>query len=62
MRGKFSALYGVSELISAWRVRKAKEAYEVRFRAEAEPEAGQDVIETSGLEDAKEVNYTKVDE
>ena len=60
--GSFLALYGVSELISAWRVHKAKEAYEIRFRAENEPEAGQDVIETSGLEDAKEVNYTKVDE
>ena len=47
--GSFLVLYGVSELISSWRIRKAKEAYEIRF------------IETSGLDDAKEVDYTKVD-
>ena len=60
--GSFLLLYGVSELISSWRIRKAKEAYEVRFNAPDEPQSGQDVIETSGLDDAKEVNYTKVDE
>lgn len=60
--GSFLVLYGVSELISSWRIRKAKEAYEVRFSETSEPQGDQDVIETSGLDDAKEVNYTKMDE
>ncbi len=60
--GCFLILYGVSELLSLWRIRKAKEVYEVRFSASDEPRSGQDVIETSGLDDAKEVDYTKVDE
>jgi len=60
--GSFLVLYGVSELISSWRIRKAKEAYEIRFNTPEEPQPDSDVIETSGLDDAKEVNYTKVDE
>ena len=60
--GSFLLLYGVSELISSWRIRKAKEAYEIRFNTPDEPQSDQDVIETSGLDDAKEVDYTKVDE
>jgi len=60
--GSFLLLYGVSELISSWRIRKAKEAYEIRFNTPDEPLSDQDGIETSGLDDAKEVNYTKVDE
>jgi len=60
--GSFLLLYGVSELISSWRIRKAKEAYEIRFNATQEDQPEPDVIETPGLDDAKEVNYTKVDE
>lgn len=60
--GSFLLLYGVSELISSWRIRKAREAYEIRFSTPDEPRSEQDGIETSGLDDAKEVNYTKVDE
>ena len=59
--GSFLVLYGVSELISSWRIRKAKEAYEIRFNTREEPQPDQDIIETSGLDDAKEVDYTKVD-
>ena len=59
--GSFLVLYGVSELISSWRIRKAKEAYEIRFNTREEPPPDQDIIETSGLDDAKEVDYTKVD-
>ena len=59
--GSFLVLYGVSELISSWRIRKAKEAYEIRFNIREEPQPDQDIIETSGLDDAKEVDYTKVD-
>ena len=59
--GSFLVLYGVSELISSWRIRKAKEAYEIRFNTREEPQPDQDNIETSGLDDAKEVDYTKVD-
>ena len=60
--GSFLILYGVSELISAWRIRKAKEAYEIRFNTQEEPQDDQDAIDTSGIDDAKEVNYTKVDD
>lgn len=60
--GSFLILYGVSELISSWRIRKAKEAYEIRFNTSEEPQNDQDAIDTSGIDDAKEVNYTKVDE
>ena len=59
--GSFLVLYGVSELISSWRIHKAKEAYEIRFNTREEPQPDQDIIETSGLDDAKEVDYTKVD-
>lgn len=59
--GSFLVLYGVSELISSWRIRKAKEAYAIRFNTREEPQPDQDIIETSGLDDAKEVDYTKVD-
>lgn len=59
--GSFLVLYGVSELISSWRIRKAKEAYEIRFNTREEPQPDQDIIETSCLDDAKEVDYTKVD-
>ncbi len=60
--GSFLLMYGVSELISSWRIRKAKEAYEIRFHTTEESQTDPDVIETSGLDDAKEVNYTKVNE
>ncbi len=61
--GAFLIIYGVSELISAWRIRKAKEAYEVRFNSQTEePTEDPDVIDASGIDDAKEVDYTKVDE
>lgn len=60
--GGFLILYGVSELISSWRIRKAREAYEIRFGTAAEPQPDQDTVETHGLDDAREVSYTKVDE
>ena len=60
--GGFLVLYGVSELISSWRIRKAREAYEIRFRQSKDSGSGQSGVEISGLDDAKEVNYTKVDE
>ncbi len=60
--GSFLLLYGVSELISSWRIRKAREAYEIRFSTPDEPRPDRNGIETSDLDDVKEVNYTKVDE
>lgn len=60
--GSFLILYGVSELLSSWRIHKAREAYEIRFNSAQESQPDQDALETSGLDDAKEVNYTKVDE
>jgi uncharacterized membrane protein HdeD (DUF308 family) len=62
--GVLLIMYGVSELLSCWRVHKAKEAYEIHFnqqQAEAGQEAVTDGLDTSGIDDAKEVDYTKVD-
>lgn len=60
--GSLLVLYGVSELISSWRIRKAKDAYEIRFNTPEEPQPEQEVIDTSGIADAKEADFTKVDE
>lgn len=59
--GCFMVLYGVSELISTWRVIKAKQEYEIRRAPSPEtPSSGQ--IDTSGLGDAKEVEFERIDE
>lgn len=59
--------YGFSELLSAWRVNKAVEAYEIKFgKKDVEPEAetvSEEITFTAdSLSDAKEVDYEKVDE
>ena len=56
--------YGVSELFSAWKVGKAKEAYEIQFARERETASAGDGgrIDTSSLSDAKEAEFQKVDE
>lgn len=58
--------YGVSELMSSWRVEKAEKAYEVKYGQHTEEEPyvseGKTELDTSGISDAKEVDYEKVDE
>jgi len=54
--------YGVSELISTWKVSRAREVYEIKFAAPAQSEDGTDGLDTSGVSGAKEVEYTKVEE
>ncbi len=59
--GCFLILYGVSELISAFRMEKARKEYEIQRAAPpASPNAPQS--STSTLEDAKEVAYEKIQE
>lgn len=58
--GCLLVFYGVSEVISTWRMSKAKEAYEIKFSAEAQARAaGNNEIEISGLDDAREVEFHK---
>jgi hypothetical protein len=54
----------VSELFSAWKVGKAKEAYEIQFARERGTASAGDGgrIDTSSLSDAKEAEFQKVDE
>lgn len=54
-------VYGVAELISAFRMQKAREEFEIR---RAEMPSGPNVRETgsTSLADAKEVNYEKIEE
>jgi len=59
-------VYAISELISTFKITKAKEEYEIR-RASTPSGAGTTVptpgkIDTSGLGDAKEVDYERVDD
>ena len=62
--GCFLVLYGVSELISTWKVVRARKEYEIR-RAPAPAgstasEPGR--IDSSGIGDAKEVEYERIDD
>lgn len=55
-------VYGVSELLSTWRVGKAKEAYEIKFSKEnVQPRETGDELSTEGISQAKEVEYVKED-
>ena len=62
--GFFLVLYGVSELISTWKVVKARKEYEIRRAPtpSGNSSAGQGRIETSGLDDAREVEYERIDD
>ncbi len=56
--GAAMIVYGASELLSSWKMKKAIDEYEIhQAPAHEEPEAQEDV-----LEDVKEVDYEKVDE
>jgi uncharacterized membrane protein HdeD (DUF308 family) len=62
--GCFMILYGVSELISTWKVSKAKKEYEIRRAPVPEspqaPAPGK--IDASGIGDAREVEYERIDD
>ena len=62
--GFFMLLYGVSEIISTYKIGKARKEYEIRFgpAEEQTPEAPKGQIDASGIDDAKEVEFEKVDE
>jgi uncharacterized membrane protein HdeD (DUF308 family) len=55
-------IYGISELLSMFKVEKAKKEYEIKFAPENHegPNAADDA-DTSHLDDAKEVDYKKED-
>lgn len=56
-------LYGVSELISTVRVNKAEKAYEIKYGSvEREESSSLKDFSTSGISDAKEVEYEKIDD
>lgn len=55
--------YGVSELMSAWRVDKAQKEYEIRYSQKEDESGSTDTgISTDGIADAKEVEYEKIDD
>ena len=62
--GCFLVLYGVSELISTWKVVRARKEYEIRRApapaGSAASEPGR--IDSSGIGDAKEVEYERIDD
>lgn len=62
--GFFMLLYGVSEIVSTYKIGKARKEYEIRFgpAVEETPEAPKGQIDASGIDDAKEVEFEKVDE
>ena len=62
--GFFLVLYGVSELISTWKVVKARKEYEIQrgpaTPAQEAPVPGQ--IDASGIDDAREVDFERIDD
>lgn len=51
-------VYGASEFLSSWRVKKAIDEYEIHQT----PVSEQPAVNESGLDDVKDVDYEKVDE
>lgn len=51
-------VYGASEFLSSWRVKKAIDEYEIHQA----PMSEQPAVSESGLDDVKDVDYEKVDE
>lgn len=55
-------IYGISELFSTWQVEKAKKAYEIKFAPKPqEPASETGKLDASGIGQAKEVDYHKID-
>lgn len=56
-------IYGVSELISSWKVEKAVQDYEIKFAQKNEAErAPSDGPAPTDLSEVKDIDYSKVDE
>ena len=51
-------VYGASEFLSSWRVKKAIDEYEIHQA----PVSEQPAVNESGLDDVKDIDYEKVDE
>ena len=51
-------VYGASEFLSSWRVKKAIDEYEIHQA----PVSEQPAVSESGLDDVKDIDYEKVDE
>ena len=56
--GAVLIIYGASEFLSSWRVKKAIDEYEIHQA----PVSEQPAVSESGLDDVKDVDYEKVDE
>ena len=61
LAGSCLIVYGVSELISAYRVKKAQEEFEIHFNRK-DDDSDMDSQIPAGLEDVKDAEYHKVDE
>ena len=53
-------VYGISELISTWKMRKAMKEYEIRFNTSSSYASGSK--DTPAMDDVKDVDYEKVGE
>ena len=61
--GCFMIIYGVSELFSTWKVSRARKEYEIRRAPAPEnPVTEPGKIDASGIEDAREVEYERIDD
>ena len=61
LAGSCLVVYGISELISAYRVKKAQEEFEIHFNRK-DDDSDMDSQIPAGLEDVKDAEYHKVDE
>ena len=62
LAGVFLLVYGVSELLSMWRISKAKEEYEIRYASDITSAGTSSHEDDSIVPDAKEVEFHKIDE
>ena len=62
--GCFLVLYGVSELISTWKLVSARKEYEIRRNPVPSGTPSQETgkIDASGIADAREVEYERIDD
>ena len=61
--GCFMILYGVSELISTWKVSRARKEYEIRRAPTPESTVNEPgKIDDSGIGDAREVEFERIDD
>ncbi|MDD6254117.1 MAG: HdeD family acid-resistance protein [Candidatus Cryptobacteroides sp.] len=58
LAGAFLMVYGISDIISMFRVVKAKEAYEIKF-SQQDASGSEDAEVQTGLTDVKDVEYHK---